>query len=68
MANPIYLATLKLPLTEKPITEWSAENQKTYMDIFNLQNTFRLVISNFVEEAPQDGQKYVRKDGEWVLA
>lgn len=66
MASPIYLTTLKLPLTEKPITAFSAENQATYTDIFNLQNTIKIVMQNFTEEAPEDGEEYVRKDGEWV--
>lgn len=68
MASPIYLAKLKFPLTEKPNTIYSQENSNTYTDIFNVQNTLRMVLVHFVEEAPKDGNKYVRKDGEWVLA
>ena len=67
MADPIYVAALKLPLTEKPITAWNQQNTGTYKDVFNLQNTIRIVLENFVEEAPQDGQKYVRMNGKWVL-
>lgn len=65
MANPIYLATLKIPMTEKPETPWDPNWMATYKDVFNLQNTIRIILQNFVEEAPKDGTKYVRKDGKW---
>lgn len=66
MASPIYLASLQLPLTEKPVMAFSAEQQLIYQDIFNLQNTFKIVLANFTEEAPTDGKQYARKNGEWV--
>lgn len=66
MANQLYLAKVKFPLTEKPVTDYSAENQKVYQDVFNIQNTLRLVLSNFTEDAPADGNKYVRQDQNWV--
>lgn len=67
MANPLYLATIKFPLTEKPETPYIPEYQKIYLDVFNLQNTLRMIIQNFTEEAPVDGSSYVRKDGSWVI-
>lgn len=66
MASPIYLASLQLPLTEKPVMAFSAEQQLIYQDIFNLQNTFKIVLANFTEEAPDDGAAYVRQNKEWV--
>lgn len=66
MASPIYLASLQLPLTEKPVMAFSAERQLIYQDIFNLQNTFKIVLANFTEEAPDDGNSYVRQNKEWV--
>lgn len=66
MASPIYLASLQLPLTEKPVMAFSAEQQLIYQDIFNLQNTFKIVLANFTEEAPDDGNSYVRQNKEWV--
>lgn len=66
MANPIYVAKIKFPLTEKPSMMFSAERASIYQDIFNLQNTARLIITHFVEEAPNDGKRYVRQDGKWV--
>lgn len=66
MANPIYVAKIKFPLTEKPSMMFSAERASIYQDIFNLQNTARLIISNFVEEAPADGKRYAREDGTWT--
>lgn len=68
MADPIYLAKLKIPMTEKPETAWTPNMQATYNDIFNLQNTIRIILQNFVEEAPVDGVKYVRQNGKWVPA
>lgn len=64
MANPIILAQYKFPLTEKPTM--LPEPVSTYTDIFNLQNTCRLIISIMVEEAPVDGKQYVRQNGAWV--
>lgn len=66
MANAIFLAKLKLPLTEKPQMAFSPETSGVYTDVFNLQNTFKIVLANFTEEAPNDGKQYARKNGEWV--
>lgn len=63
MANPAYLVQYEFPLNEKPIT--LPENKETYQDIFLLQNCIRIILNNFVEEAPKDGFAYVRKDGKW---
>lgn len=64
MANPAYLLKYEFPLGEKPTT--LPTNRETYQDIFMLQNCIRILILNFVEEAPKDGLSYVRKDGQWV--
>lgn len=64
MANPIYVAKLKIPMTDKPRMAPSF-NYETYEDIFQVQNTIRLILSNFTEEAPKDGKQYAREDGTW---
>lgn len=66
MANPAYITSLKLPITEKPQTVFSPEAEMIYTDIFNILNTFKIVLSHLIEEAPQDGKIYGRKNGEWV--
>lgn len=65
MANPIYVAKLKIPMTDKPRMAPSF-NYETYEDIFQVQNTIRLILSNFTEEAPKDGKQYAREDGTWT--
>lgn len=67
MASPIYLAKLKIPMTEKPTVDWNLENMKVYSDLFAIQNTVRQILYDFVEEAPVDGESYVRKDGTWAV-
>lgn len=64
MAKPEALVAYKFPLTEKPIT--SPLERATYGDLFNIQNTLRLMMGVFVEEAPIDDKSYARKDQGWV--
>lgn len=68
MANPAFIASFKVPMTEKPTIDYNAQNLKLYTDIFNIQNTVRLLLVNFVEEAPEDGSIYGRQNGQWVVA
>lgn len=68
MANPTFLSSTKLPMTLKPTMSSVGANRPTYDDIFNIQNTIRILLAKFVEEAPIDGEAYERKDGGWVLA
>ena len=68
MANPAFVANFKVPMTEKPSIDFTPQSTKLYFDIFNIQNTIRLLLVNFVEEAPSDGNIYGRKDGQWVVA
>lgn len=63
MATPAYLLNYKFPLTEKPVT--LPTSKETYQDVFNLQNCIRLIVTNFTEEAPQDGKLYGRRNGVW---
>lgn len=66
MANPLYLASLAIPMTEKPSTAWEPMFYKTYEDIFRIQNTVRMILTDFVEDAPADGKRYVRQNNQWV--
>lgn len=72
MANPQFFSTYTYPITLKPLT--AADLKFTYQDIFNLQNSFRILIKQIdtrfadtVEEAPEDGETYGRKDKTWVV-
>lgn len=67
MANPTFLSTIKIPLTQKPLLLSSADNKLLYTDIFNIQNTIRILMRVFVEDAPADGMTYGRKDNEWII-
>ena len=66
MAKIEALSGIKFPLTEKPTILYTPENFKQYADTFNLQNTCRLIIQNFTEEAPTDSKTYGRKDSGWI--
>jgi len=71
MAASQFFSLYKYPITLKPLT--FPDYKETYNDIFNLQNSFRILIHQLdatfekaVPEAPEDGKAYVRKDKTWV--
>lgn len=66
MANPSFLYSVKLPMTPKPTMSSVGDYRATYNDIFNLQNTIRILMRSLVEEAPLDGVQYGRQNGEWT--
>lgn len=66
MANPSFVSSTKLPMTQKPTMTSEGDARATYEDIFNLQNTIRILLRFLVEEAPTGGDGYIREDGSWV--
>lgn len=57
-----YSSKIPYPLTTLPLSR--PADPQLYQDLVNIISTLKLVINNL--EAPKDGGKYVRKDGEWV--
>lgn len=67
MANPTFLAMVKLPMTSKPTMSSEGDLRATYEDVFALQNTIRILIRTFTEDSPPaDNVAYVRENNTWV--
>lgn len=64
MADPIFNTSEKIPLPVKPSTP--PTNKEVYKDLFDIFNTIRMLIANFLVDAPKDGTQYGRQDGEWT--
>lgn len=65
MANPQFTNAAKIPINEKPRCSF-AQYKDIYLDTLDIFNTLRLILREFVEDAPADGKTYGRKDQSWV--
>lgn len=65
MANPQFTNAAEIPINEKPQCNF-AQYKEIYLDTLDIFNTLRLILREFVEDAPADGKTYGRKDQSWV--